>query len=253
VELVAGAGFAFAVVKAGGEWLAAILAERHNKKIYGAAHLIYHSGIVVAELRGLRSLMNELFSPLAMFNAEDWDENRRSAWVEKLQSFAQSGSAFGVMDEHAGALRKLSAPTEEVKALRDRLVELTVNVTHLGEAESTEVDSSEGWQRDVAEYQARGREEWGDATFQSGPGSPDVLIQSSMPALLWLVRHGEDVEQIKRLRALARGLLVTRTRRADKKLAGVVREAEVTFGELTGLLEDKYKIPSPTWAKAGAQ
>jgi hypothetical protein len=94
----------------------------------------------------------------------------------------------------------------------------------------------------------------GDAPFQSGPGSPDLLIQNYLPALLWLVRHGEDPEQITELRALAQGLLVTRSKRADKKLADVVREAEVTFGTLTGLLLRKYPdIPSPTWAAdAGA-
>jgi hypothetical protein len=98
------ASFAFAAGKAGAEWLRAFLARRSNRKVAGAARLLYHSGVVVAELRGLRDRMDELFSPLAMFNPEDWDENRRSTWVEQLQTFARSGPAFGVMDQHASAL-----------------------------------------------------------------------------------------------------------------------------------------------------
>jgi hypothetical protein len=56
------------------------------------------------------------------------------------------------------------------------------------------------------------------------PGSPDLLIQNSMPALL--VRHGRDPDQVEKLRALARGLLITRSRRADRKLDDVVAEAD---------------------------
>src|SRR5688572_6335560 len=130
------------------------------------------------------------------------------------------------MNEHAKALAELEPPTEAVSTLRDRLIELALNVTHLGEAEYLEAPTPDSWQRDLAEYQARGREEWGDATFQSGPGSPDVLIQNSLPALLWLVRHGRQAEEAKRLRALAQGLLVTRSKRGDEKLDGVVGEAE---------------------------
>jgi hypothetical protein len=240
-------GFAVAAGKEGGKWLDAILARRRNRKVASAAHLLYHAGIVVAELRGLRDRMQELFVPLAMFNPEDWDAERRRSWVDELQTFAQSGPAFGAMDEHASALREL--PAEDAETFRDTIVELAANVTHLGETDWVSDRPSEAWQQDVAEYQAHGREEWGDATFQSGPGSPDVLIQNSLPALLWLVRHGEDRNEIERLRALARGLLVTRSRRADEKLADVVRQAEETFGKLTGRVVGRYpEIPIPTWA-----
>ena len=245
-------GFAYAVAKDGATWLAEFLARRRSRKVAAAANVLYDSGVIVAELRGLRDRMRELFVPLSMFNPEDWPKKRRSEWIEHLRTFASSGPEFGVMDEHATALSELEVP-DDAAALSARLVELAANVTHLGEAEPAQAEPTERWLTDIGEYHALGRKEEGDALFRSGPGSPDVLIQNYLPALLWLVRHADEKhpEQLEALRKLAHGLLVTRTRRADRSLDDVVRDAETTFGALTGRLTRTYpEIPPPTWVAA---
>jgi hypothetical protein len=82
---------------------------------------------------------------------------------------------------------------------------------------------------------------------------PDLLIQNYLPALFWLIRHAEKPEEVEKLRELARGLLVTRTKRGDRPLHDVVWDADETFGKLTGLLRKEYSdIETPTWAEAGS-
>lgn len=191
---------AVSATREGANWIDRILTRRHSKKVAAAAHLLYNAGVIVVEMRGLRDQMKGLLRPLSLFNPTDWPEERRASWIEKLRSFAHDLPAFGVINQHAMALQQLSAPSKEIEELRDRLVELARNVTHLGEGDSVNrtrrtsgVDrrSSAQWHADVGEYQLKGREEEGDATFRGGPDVPDELIQMYLPALLWLVRHAD--------------------------------------------------------------
>jgi hypothetical protein len=244
-------------VDGGANWLDKILTRKHARKVAAAAHIIYYAGLIIAAMRGLREEMKSLLEPLRNFNPIDWPNERRASWIAELRAFAYRATTFGQMRGHAETLRTLTVePEEQVVPLRDKIVKLASNVAHLEELDQVGANPEIGaraaalsWDAALAEYHRKGLEEEGGGTVIGGP---DALVQWYLPALAWLVRHADSdhPEQIKALRVLAHGLLVTRSERGDRPLQEVVQEAETTFGRLTGLLVEKYPdLPRPTWAE----
>lgn len=239
-----------------------------DKRLAAAANALYEAGAVVVAMRALRDSMRALLSPLVGFNPLDWTPERRAAWIAGLRKFVGEATVFGIVNEHAVTLGELRLPSTDIEGLRDELVRLAGNVTHVYEEElmlrsgvGTLADpESELKQRllgsfhgRLGDYERKGRAEEGDATFQWEPGAPDLLINMYLPALLWLVRHADDShpEQVEALRALASSLLVTRSKLGDQKLADVVKQTEVVFGKMKGKLYNKYPgLPTLTWMDA---
>jgi hypothetical protein len=242
-----------------------------------AANAIKYAGLIVSELRGLRDIEKDLFVPLQKFNPVDWSAVRRGDEIQKLITFSAVLPAFGYMAQYASSLEGTDL-TELVRALpaweseeedpvilRDRLVELTWDVTsHVGDSAGTLSDDDEvyqnlqdritelDWNSELAEYMRLGEEEEGAATIQAGP---DMLIQYYIPALVWLVRNADvdHMERVRALRKLSRDLSRTRTRSDSVSLESVVGEAERILGQFIGLVEKAYPdIPSPTWTLSNA-
>jgi hypothetical protein len=244
-----------AAANAGANWLDKILTRKHTRKVAAAANIIYYTGLILAAMRGLRDEMKALLEPLRSFNPIDWRDERRASWIAQLGAFAYGAATFGQMRGHAETLRELTVdPKEQVVPLRDQIISLASNVAHLEEpdrgagAEIAARASALSWDAALEEYHRRGLEEEGGGVVIGGP---DALVQWYLPALVWLVRHAdaEHPEQVKALRGLAHGLLITRSDRGDRPLQEVVQEAETTFGRLAGLLMEKYPdLPTPTWA-----
>ena len=254
-------------------WIDKVITRRRGRRMAAAANAIKHAGLIVSELRGLRDHMKSLFVPLQAFNPADWPPERRADHIQKLYTFSAVLPAFGYMTQEAYSLQSADL-TELVKALprksgdedpvmlRDGLVGLVWDVTHLGDSIQSFSDEDENdqdihdrvteldWNTELAEYARRGVEEEGDANVQAGP---DMLIQYYLPALVWLVRDAgvEHMERVRALRKLSRDLYRTRTRSASASLELVVGEAERILGQFIGVVEKAYPdIPPATWASA---
>ncbi len=256
-------------------WVDRVITRKRDRRMAAAANAIKHAGLIVSELRGLRDYMKNLFVPLENFNPVDWPPERRTDEIQKLLMFSAVLPAFGYMAQYASALAGADL-TELVKALpagesddedpvmlRDRLVELTWDVTHVGDSVGSLSDEDEvnqslrdrvtelDWTAELTEYVRRGNEEEGDAIVRAG--SPDMLIQHFLPALIWLVRHADvdHMEQVRALRKLSNGLSRTRTRANSESLELVVGEAERILGHFIGLVEKAYPdMPQATWTSA---
>lgn len=258
-------------------WVDKVVARRRGRRMAKAANAIKYAGLIVSELRGLRNIEKDLFVPLQKFNPVDWSAERRGGEIQKLITFSAVLPAFGYMAQYASSLAGTDL-TELVKALpvweseeedpvilRDRLVELTWDVTsHVGDSAGTLSDDDEvyqnlqdritelDWNAELAEYMRLGEEEEGAATIQAGP---DMLIQYYIPALVWLVRNADvdHMERVRALRKLSRDLSRTRTRSDSVSLESVVSEAELILGQFIGIVEKAYPdIPSPTWTLSNA-
>jgi hypothetical protein len=255
-----------AILNQAGSWIQSILTDRRNRRIAAAANIIYNAGVVVVKMRDLRDQIKHLLGPLRNFNPRDWSTDRRTSLIGDLQTFANRLPAFGVIDQHAATLQQLTAkPLDKVTALRDEIIQNATDVSQAGFQESAdqmsmvssadvqsriEARASElSWHSAVDKYFHAGRNEEGSPTLINGP---DLLVAYYLPALLWLVRNADanHPEQVKDLRILADGLLITRSDRDDQPLEELVRETEIAFGRLTGLLMENYpQLPKATWAE----
>jgi hypothetical protein len=258
-------------------WVDRVIARRRGRRMATTANAIKHAGLIVSELRGLRNNMKSLFVPLEAFNPADWPPERRVEEIKNLIEFSAVAPTLGYLSQDAYALAR-SDLTELVRALpaeelaeedpvilRDRLVELTWDISHVGESAGVLSDEDEiyqdlqdrvtelGWDTELDEYMRRGSEDEGGARVEIGP---DMLIQHYLPALIWLVRNADSdhMEQTRALRKLARDLSRTRSRSGSVSLELVVREAESILGRFVGLAEKAYpEMPPPTWASERAR
>ena len=165
-------------------WVERVVAQKRGRRMATAANAIRYAGLIVSELRGLRNNMKDLLVPLQKFNPVDWPTERRADEIQKLITFSAVLPAFGSMVQYAYSLAGTDL-TELVKALpawesddedpvilRDRLVELTWDVTsYAGNPAGTLSGEDEGcqdlqdrvteldWNAELAEYMRLGEEE----------------------------------------------------------------------------------------------
>jgi hypothetical protein len=238
------------------QWLDDFLQRKQRKATIRAANMLYHSGIVVGSMRVQRDNMRALLLPLQNFNEVDWSTEKRSEWIRSLREFAYGLRDIEEISSNAYALSHLDVkPTESIRPLRDRIVDLAFDLTHAGrdryDAAPTGADlraraKEQEWLDAAARYEELGEKEARVPLFR--PGTPDLVFQYFLGALLWLVRNAKDAQTMDDLRKIAAGLLMTRSKARARPIDDVVNEALRTFGKLMGLLKNQYpELGEPRW------
>src|SRR5262249_3398612 len=128
------------------KWLKQAINAAKNRRQQRFAHLVGNAGVIVSGLRSIDRELHRLFLPLIYLRPEEWPEEKRREWAERILALANEDVIMPSMRAADSALETLSAKESDPE-----IVGLIQQLRHINPAgyNFSNVFKEQGWVGDL--------------------------------------------------------------------------------------------------------
>jgi hypothetical protein len=229
--------FGWVVTTEVAKWLQQAINAAKNRRQQRFAHLVGNAGVIVSGLRSIDRELHRLFLPLVYLRPEEWPEEKRKEWAERILALANEDVILPRMRAADSALETLAGKERD-----QEIVRLIDQIRHINPGRSIcPPGMGPSWITEAL-------------NAISALGRMDSMIGDYVPLVVDGL-SGKDPRALGLVQTFARftitgpaGSHSLEARRESPTLRDIAEQAEETFGVLMGHQQQKFPaLPPPTW------